>query len=81
MSVFVKMFGKSSAAASTASRAVAKDRLSVILASQRGNELLEGVDMKALQKDVLAVVQVRTYHYLYIMVYCGVTLRMTCKGF
>jgi len=40
-----------------ASRSVAKERLSVILASQRGSELLQGVDMDALQKDVLEVVQ------------------------
>mmetsp|Transcript_2739 Transcript_2739/g.5902 ORF Transcript_2739/g.5902 Transcript_2739/m.5902 type:complete len:106 (-) Transcript_2739:432-749(-) len=47
--------GGSSAAAP--SRSVAKERLSVILASQRGSELLAGVDMEALQKDVLAVVE------------------------
>ncbi len=35
----------------------AKERLSVILASQRGSELLDGVDMDALQKDVLDVVK------------------------
>eukprot|EP00551_Chaetoceros_affinis_P001740 CAMPEP_0203652770 /NCGR_PEP_ID=MMETSP0088-20131115/30883_1 /ASSEMBLY_ACC=CAM_ASM_001087 /TAXON_ID=426623 /ORGANISM="Chaetoceros affinis, Strain CCMP159" /LENGTH=128 /DNA_ID=CAMNT_0050512425 /DNA_START=135 /DNA_END=521 /DNA_ORIENTATION=+ len=35
----------------------AKERLSVILASQRGSELLNGVDMDALQKDVLEVVK------------------------
>ena len=40
-----------------ATRSVAKDRLSVILASQRGSELLQGVDMEALQKDVLEVVK------------------------
>jgi len=39
------------------SRNVARERLSVILASQRGSELLEGVDMKLLQADVLDVVQ------------------------
>mmetsp|Transcript_14822 Transcript_14822/g.20928 ORF Transcript_14822/g.20928 Transcript_14822/m.20928 type:complete len:108 (+) Transcript_14822:190-513(+) len=38
-------------------RSVAKDRLSLILASQRGSELLAGVDMEALQKDVMIVVQ------------------------
>lgn len=49
----------SSAAAPAAnkSRSVARERLSVILASQRGSELLAGVDMEALQKDVLAVVE------------------------
>ena len=39
-------------------RSVARDRLSVILASQRGSELLVGVDMEAMQQDVLRVVQV-----------------------
>jgi septum formation topological specificity factor MinE len=43
----------------TSSRSVARERLSVILASQRGSDLLEGVDMEALQKDVMDVVQVR----------------------
>mmetsp|Transcript_9063 Transcript_9063/g.12551 ORF Transcript_9063/g.12551 Transcript_9063/m.12551 type:complete len:108 (-) Transcript_9063:26-349(-) len=54
-----KLFGGSAAAVaeSTTSRSVARDRLSVILASQRGSELLEGVDMEALQRDVLEVVQ------------------------
>jgi septum formation topological specificity factor MinE len=58
-SVLTKLFGGGSSAATTASRSVAKDRLSVILASQRGSELLEGVDMEAMQREVLDVVQVR----------------------
>eukprot|EP00567_Pseudictyota_dubia_P005437 CAMPEP_0197438382 /NCGR_PEP_ID=MMETSP1175-20131217/5400_1 /TAXON_ID=1003142 /ORGANISM="Triceratium dubium, Strain CCMP147" /LENGTH=115 /DNA_ID=CAMNT_0042968101 /DNA_START=221 /DNA_END=568 /DNA_ORIENTATION=+ len=45
------------AATKNKSRSVARERLSVILASQRGSELLAGVDMEALQKDVLAVVE------------------------
>ncbi|KAL7540424.1 hypothetical protein ACHAXR_010096, partial [Thalassiosira sp. AJA248-18] len=50
--------GTSSApAASVASRSVAKERLSVILAAQRGTHLLEGVNMEALQRDVMEVVQ------------------------
>jgi septum formation topological specificity factor MinE len=57
MSFLGKIFGTSGAAA-PASRAIAKDRLSVILASQRGSELLEGVNMEEMQRDVLAVVQV-----------------------
>lgn len=57
MSFLGKIFGASGAAA-PASRAIAKDRLSVILASQRGSELLEGVDMEEMQREVLAVVQV-----------------------
>lgn len=53
-----KMFGNSQGTAVTSSaRSVAKERLSVILASQRGSELLDGVDMEALQRDVLKVVQ------------------------
>ena len=51
--------GASSAPAASASRSVAKERLSVILAAQRGTHLLEGVDMEALQRDVMEVVQVR----------------------
>jgi len=55
-----KMLGGQAVAAteSPATRSVAKDRLSVILASQRGSELLQGVDMDALQQDVLKVVKV-----------------------
>jgi septum formation topological specificity factor MinE len=44
--------------AATSSRTVARERLSVILAAQRGSDLLEGVDMEALQRDVMEVVQV-----------------------
>jgi septum formation topological specificity factor MinE len=47
--------------AAASSRSVARERLSVILASQRGSDLLDGVDMEALQKDVMDVVQVRTF--------------------
>ena len=55
-----KIFGASSPApVATASRSVAKERLSVILAAQRGTHLLEGVNMEALQRDVMEVVQVR----------------------
>lgn len=46
------------AATGGSARSVARERLSVILASQRGSELLQGVDMKALQQDVLEVVKV-----------------------
>ncbi len=49
---------KAKPTATKASRSVAKERLSVILASQRGSELMAGVDMDALQKDVLEVVKV-----------------------
>jgi septum formation topological specificity factor MinE len=62
-----KLFGSKTSAvvaatapkAKNASRSVAKERLSVILASQRGSELMAGVDMVLLQQDVLAVVKVR----------------------
>mmetsp|Transcript_2175 Transcript_2175/g.3231 ORF Transcript_2175/g.3231 Transcript_2175/m.3231 type:complete len:109 (+) Transcript_2175:146-472(+) len=55
-----KIFGNnggSVASTASATRSVAKERLSVILASQRGSELLEGIDMEALQQDVFKVVQ------------------------
>ena len=57
------MFGASSAtkvasATTTPSRSVARERLSVILASQRGSEILRGVDMEQFQRDVMEVVQV-----------------------
>lgn len=60
MSFLSRIFGGGNAAsvASASTRTVAKDRLSVILASQRGSELLEGVCMEDLQRDVLQVVQV-----------------------
>eukprot|EP00541_Cyclophora_tenuis_P002200 CAMPEP_0116543578 /NCGR_PEP_ID=MMETSP0397-20121206/1642_1 /TAXON_ID=216820 /ORGANISM="Cyclophora tenuis, Strain ECT3854" /LENGTH=110 /DNA_ID=CAMNT_0004067699 /DNA_START=25 /DNA_END=360 /DNA_ORIENTATION=+ len=41
----------------SSARSIAKDRLSLILASQRGSEILQGVDMDALQADVLHVVK------------------------
>lgn len=46
------------ASTSSSARTVAKDRLSVILASQRGSELFDSVCMETLQKDVLKVVEV-----------------------
>ncbi|CAB9524849.1 Septum formation topological specificity factor MinE [Seminavis robusta] len=49
--------GGATAAATATTRSVAKDRLSVILASQRGSELLEKVNMEDLQRDVLKVVE------------------------
>uniref|UniRef100_A0A7S2S877 Cell division topological specificity factor n=1 Tax=Eucampia antarctica TaxID=49252 RepID=A0A7S2S877_9STRA len=63
MSLFTKIGnlfrgGVATAPSSTSpSRNVARERLSVILASQRGSEMLVGVDMKLLQQDVLEVVQ------------------------
>jgi septum formation topological specificity factor MinE len=58
-----KMMAGQSSTPSASARSVAKERLSVILASQRGSELLEGVDMDALQRDVLEVVKVRICFY------------------
>mmetsp|Transcript_14936 Transcript_14936/g.21876 ORF Transcript_14936/g.21876 Transcript_14936/m.21876 type:complete len:105 (+) Transcript_14936:114-428(+) len=53
-----KLIGsKTTAAPVSKSGSVAKERLSVILASQRGSELLAGVDMDHLQRDVLEVVK------------------------
>jgi len=60
LSKVAKIFGaatSSTPAAASASRNVARERLSVILASQRGSELLAGVDMDKLQDDVLNVVK------------------------
>ena len=61
-----KILGGSTAApasvqgGASSARSVAKERLSVILAAQRGSDLLSGVDMEALQRDVVEVVQVRS---------------------
>ena len=61
--------------ATNASRNVARERLSVILASQRGSEMLVGVDMKLLQEDVLEVVQVRkSFKTLLSILYNGLCL-------
>ena len=61
MSSFIKnLFGNSAVkqvVSSDASRNVAKERLSVILAAQRGSDILEGVDREQLQRDVMEVVQ------------------------
>jgi hypothetical protein len=59
--------GKQAVVSGTSARSVAKERLSVILASQRGSELLEGVDMEALQRDVLKVVQVC---FMFVLMVC-----------
>lgn len=45
-------------AATNSSRGVAKERLSIILAHQRGDILLEGIDLKALQAEVYECVKV-----------------------
>lgn len=47
-------------AATKSSRGVAKERLSIILAHQRGDVLLEGIDLKALQAEVYECVKVGT---------------------
>jgi len=63
LSKISSLFGSSSAStaiSSNASRSMARERLSVILASQRGSEILQGVDMVNFQKDVMEVVRVRT---------------------
>ena len=62
MSFLSKIFGSASsnatAVAAPSSRQRAKERLSVILASQRGSDLLAGIDMELFQKDVMEVVHV-----------------------
>jgi len=40
------------------SRQLAKDRLQILIASQRGSSILAGVDMQALQDEVAAVIKV-----------------------
>lgn len=40
------------------SRGIARERLSIILAHQRGDVLLEGIDLKALQAEVFECVKV-----------------------
>jgi len=52
MSFLARLFGGSSGPSSS----IAKDRLSLIIASQRGSQALENVDMAALQKDVMAII-------------------------
>ena len=42
------------------SREVARERLSIILAHQRGEVLLDGIDLKRLQQEVLQCVKVRS---------------------
>lgn len=49
----------SSTTTTSSVRSVARDRLSVILASQRGSVALEGVNMQALQTEIMQVVKVR----------------------
>lgn len=55
------LFGESESAASAAnvktSKSVAKERLQIILAHQRGSQVLAGVDLQALQKELLECVQ------------------------
>eukprot|EP00970_Alexandrium_tamarense_P009247 scaffold1831_cov198-Alexandrium_tamarense.AAC.9 len=49
--------GSPATSQATASRSVARERLSVILAAQRGSDLLDGVDVEALQRELMEVVQ------------------------
>lgn len=42
----------------TMSASIAKERLQIILAHQRGSQILAGVDLAALQKELLECVQV-----------------------
>lgn len=56
-STVAKAVSSSSSSSSPQSKTIARERLSVILASQRGSELLSSINMDLLQKDVLEVVQ------------------------
>ena len=67
MSKIRNILGSSSASKATSSK-VARERLSVILASQRGSELLEGVDMQLLQQDVLEIVQVWIWIWIWMYI-------------
>ncbi|ETK74105.1 cell division topological specificity factor MinE [Phytophthora nicotianae CJ01A1] len=49
------LFGEAEQASS--SKSVAKERLQIILAHQRGSQVLAGVDLAALQKELLECVQ------------------------
>ncbi|KAF1778989.1 hypothetical protein JG687_00011115 [Phytophthora cactorum] len=49
------LFGEAEKASS--SKSVAKERLQIILAHQRGSQVLAGVDLAALQKELLECVQ------------------------
>jgi septum formation topological specificity factor MinE len=55
--------------AKNASRSIAKERLQIILAHQRGSQILAGVNLQALQSELLQVVQVIRYRYLHIYIY------------
>ncbi|TYZ64609.1 hypothetical protein PybrP1_008245 [[Pythium] brassicae (nom. inval.)] len=54
------LFGEAetvAAAATKTPKSVAKERLQIILAHQRGSQVLAGVDLHALQQELLACVQ------------------------
>mmetsp|Transcript_5521 Transcript_5521/g.5698 ORF Transcript_5521/g.5698 Transcript_5521/m.5698 type:complete len:97 (-) Transcript_5521:169-459(-) len=57
MKNIINLFQKSMGMAEPTARKVAKDRLSIMLVHQRSTQILENVDMEALQKEVAAVVQ------------------------
>ena len=52
-----KAMSKTPATQTTPSASKAKERLSVILASQRNSDIMQQVNMEALQQDVLQVLQ------------------------
>lgn len=53
------LFGESAAASGVekTSKSIAKERLQIILAHQRGSQVLAGVDLQALQAELLECVQ------------------------
>lgn len=56
-SLFGEAEGAAAASAKTSSKSVAKERLQIILAHQRGSQVLAGVDLHALQQELLECVQ------------------------
>ncbi|CAI5734983.1 unnamed protein product [Hyaloperonospora brassicae] len=51
------LFRDATHAPPSSSKSVAKERLQIILAHQRGSQVLAGVDLAALQQELLACVQ------------------------
>lgn len=58
MSWLVHLTSRLRGSAVNNSREVARERLSIILAHQRGEVLLDGIDLERLQSDVLECVKV-----------------------
>ncbi|OQS05154.1 hypothetical protein THRCLA_20704 [Thraustotheca clavata] len=57
MRQFLQTFLKSNANVNASAKTIAKERLQIILAHQRGSQALAGVDLAKLQEELLACVQ------------------------